>query len=172
MRLLDTEVKYFDNNSKGISSIINQWGAMINILDFCLVEGSPEKPVLSISTVDDTSYSNIYWISTIYLNKNHGFKKDLSVVEIAGSLEEAYNKCHRVQDVSENYITIAFDFYEYNKNRKYDLLGLLCTLSDRLKTNNKNKLFCSELIAEILDLKLYENQSPERIYKYIIKELG
>ena len=61
----------------------------------------------------------------------------------------------------------AFDFYEYNKNRKYDLLGLLCTLSDRLKTNNKNKLFCSELIAEILDLKLYENQSPERIYKYI-----
>ena len=66
----------------------------------------------------------------------------------------------------------AFDFYEYNKNRKYDLLGLLCTLSDRLKTNNKNKLFCSELIAEILDLKLYENQSPERIYKYIIKELG
>ena len=66
----------------------------------------------------------------------------------------------------------AFDFYEYNKNRKYDLLGLLCTLSDHLKTNNKNKLFCSELIAEILDLKLYENQSPERIYKYIIKELG
>lgn len=66
----------------------------------------------------------------------------------------------------------AFDFYEYNKDRKYDLLGLLCTLSDHLKTNNKNKLFCSELIAEILDLKLYENQSPERIYKYIIKELG
>lgn len=59
-----------------------------------------------------------------------------------------------------------------NKDRKYDLLGLLCTLSDHLKTNNKNKLFCSELIAEILDLKLYENQSPERIYKYIIKELG
>ena len=66
----------------------------------------------------------------------------------------------------------AFDFYEYNKNRKYDLLGLLCTLSDHLKTNNKNKLFCSELIAEMLDLKLYENQSPERIYKYIIKESG
>lgn len=66
----------------------------------------------------------------------------------------------------------AFDFYEYNKDRKYDLLGLLCTLSDHLKTNNKNKLFCSELIAEMLDLKLYENQSPERIYKYIIKESG
>ena len=46
------------------------------------------------------------------------------------------------------------------------------SITDRLKTNNKNKLFCSELIAEILDLKLYEKQSPERIYKYIIKELG
>lgn len=108
-RLLDTDTRYFDEEVPGIPTLINQWGAMINILDFCLVEGSPEKPVLSISTVDDTSYSNIYWISTIYLNKNHGFKKDLSVVEIAGSLEEAYNKCHRVQDVSENYITIAFD---------------------------------------------------------------
>ena len=91
MRLLDTDTRYFDEEVPGIPTLINQWGAMINILDFCLVEGSPEKPVLSISTVDDTSYSNIYWISTIYLNKNHGFKKDLSVVEIAGSLEEAFD---------------------------------------------------------------------------------
>ena len=66
----------------------------------------------------------------------------------------------------------ALTYYENNKNKEYDLLGLFCTLSDRLKTNNKDKLFCSELIAEILDLKLYENQSPEKIYNHIIKELG
>lgn len=50
-RLLDTDTRYFDEEVPGIPTLINQWGAMINILDFCLVEGSPEKPVLSIRRI-------------------------------------------------------------------------------------------------------------------------
>ena len=34
MRLLDTDTRYFDEEVPGIPTLINQWGAMINILDF------------------------------------------------------------------------------------------------------------------------------------------
>ena len=33
MRLLDTNVKYFDTNSYGVPELKNSWGSMIEFLD-------------------------------------------------------------------------------------------------------------------------------------------
>lgn len=139
MRLLDTEVKYFDNNSKGISSIINQWGSMINILDDCLVDGGEYLPVISISTTEDILEPERYWLSTIVLDSNHGFLKDLSVVEITGCTEQAYNTTHRVQDVSVDRITIAFDKKVYTEKPQDSLLEDVINI--RLAPLGYNKVF-------------------------------
>ena len=110
MRLLDTDVRYFDSTCFDSPKIPNAWGGFITILDYALVLGSPSQPVLSLNTKSSDEESGGYWLATVLLNPGHKFKKDLSVVEISGSSDPRYNSLFRVQDViGEDKITIAFD---------------------------------------------------------------
>lgn len=106
-RLLDTNVRYFDNTVT-TAQLNNSWGCLINVLDEVLLTGSNEQSILSIITIEDPEDSN-YWISTIYLNPNHKFEKEIDVVEIKGVGDPIFDTVFRVQSVAENYITIAFD---------------------------------------------------------------
>lgn len=105
-RLLDTNVRYFDNNVT-TAQLKNEWGSIVKVLDEVLVYGSNEQNILSITTVEDVQDSR-YWVSTILLNENHKFEKDLHVVEITDSVESKYNKLFRVQEAGSNFIKIAF----------------------------------------------------------------
>lgn len=106
-RLLDTNVRYFDNTVT-TAQLNNTWGCLINVLDEVLLTGSNEQSILSIITIEDPEDSN-YWLSTVYLNPNHKFEKEIDVVEIKGIGDPVFDTVFRVQTVSENYITIAFD---------------------------------------------------------------
>lgn len=104
-RLLDTDVRYFDQDSFNIPKLENKWGCMVDFLDSTLTKGSLEQDVLYMVTTEEEDY----WISTLTLAKGHGFKQNLSVVEIIGCPEEVYNRKFRVQKVTEDSIEIAFD---------------------------------------------------------------
>lgn len=106
-RLLDTNVRYFDNTVT-TSQLNNSWGCLVDVLDEVLLKGSNEQSILSIITVEDPEDSN-YWLSTIYLNPNHKFEKEIDVVEIKGVGDPVFDTVFRVQSVAENYITVAFD---------------------------------------------------------------
>ena len=106
-RLLDTNVRYFDNNVT-TAQLKNEWGSIVKVLDEVLVYGSNEQNILSITTVEDVQDSR-YWVSTVLLNENHKFEKDIHIVEITNSAENTYNRLFRVQDVGSNFIKIAFD---------------------------------------------------------------
>lgn len=109
MRLLDTEVKYFDRDTYKIPEYGNTWGCIVDYLDTCLVNGTEGQEVLSITTTDDPEYPGIYWLSRIMLNPGHGFKENLSVIEISECSEPIYNGVHRVQEAGESYIKIALE---------------------------------------------------------------
>lgn len=106
MRLLDTDVRYFDDETPGIPPLINEWGATVALLDACLVTGSLPQEVRSISSKES---EDGFWLTTLLLSEDHGFKKELSVVLLSGCEDPVYNTVHRVQEVSSNSITIAFD---------------------------------------------------------------
>lgn len=109
MRLLDTEVKYFDRDTYKIPEYGNTWGCIVDYLDTCLVNGTEGQDVLSITTTEDPDYPGEYWLSKVMLNPGHGFKENLSVIEITECSEPVYNGVHRVQEVGEDFITIALE---------------------------------------------------------------
>ena len=125
-RLLDTEVRYFDRETYNIPQIGNEWGSIVNFLDVTLTRGTEDQSVLSITTKEDIKFPSDYWISTIYLNLGHGFKSNLSVIEIKGCSEAEYNRVFRVQEVLERSITVAFkkSEYEVKPNDVFDVEGV------------------------------------------------
>lgn len=106
-RLLDTNVRFFGDEDT-VAQLENEFGAMIKVLDEVLVNGSAPINVVMIRTVEDPEDSN-YWLSTVTLAKNHTYKAHLSVVELEGCSEGVYNNIFRVQSVTDNTVTIAFD---------------------------------------------------------------
>lgn len=128
-RLLDTDVRYFDQDSFGIPKLTNTWGCMVEFLDSALTKGSLEQDVLYVNTTEEEDY----WITELTLTKGHGFKQNLSVVEILGCPEEVYNRKFRVQKVTEDTIEIAFD-----KN-------LYATKPAEVIPNSDTKIFLSPL---------------------------
>lgn len=106
-RLLDTNVRYFDNNVT-TAQLKNEWGSLVKVLDEVLITGCNEQDILSIITIQDPE-DDRYWLSTVTLNTNHKFEKDIHVVEITGASDSNFNTVFRVQDVGENFIKIAFD---------------------------------------------------------------
>lgn len=113
MRNLDIKTKYFDQNSFQIPQLTNTWGCMIDLLDKVLVHGTEPQNVISITIKEDLKYPTEYWIATVTLNVGHGFKKDLSVVEIQECIIPEYNQRFRVQDVTATTIDIAFSKKAY-----------------------------------------------------------
>lgn len=147
-RLLDTNVRYFDNTVT-TSQLNNSWGCLVDVLDEVLLRGSNEQSILSILTIEDPEDSN-YWISTIYLNPNHKFEKEIHVIEIKGVGDPVFDTVFRVQSVAENYITIAFDKLKtevkpsdfstvFNATVKIAPLGYLKTVSETNKAIYKTK---------------------------------
>lgn len=106
-RLLDTNVRLFTSDNT-TAQLRNEWGSVIKVLDECLVNGSVEKNILSITTVEDPLEST-YWLSTVVVGKDHGLLKDATVISISGVSEVIYNAVFRVQEVGDTYIKIAFD---------------------------------------------------------------
>ena len=106
-RLLDTDVRFFGDEDT-VAQLENEFGAMIKVLDEVLVNGSTPINVVMIRTVEDPEDSN-YWLSTVTLAKNHTYKASLSVVQIEDCPEGVYNNVFRVQSVTDNTVTIAFD---------------------------------------------------------------
>ena len=103
MRLLDTNTRYFDQNTFEIPKMINSWGCMVDLLDTVLVNGSNTQEILSVSISEE----DLYWIFNLTLNTGHGFKTNLSVVKISDSSSEELNGTHRVQETTKNSINIA-----------------------------------------------------------------
>lgn len=87
MRLLDTNTRYFDQNTFEIPKMINSWGCMVDLLDTVLVNGSNTQEILSVSISEE----DLYWIFNLTLNTGHGFKTNLSVVKISDSSSEELN---------------------------------------------------------------------------------
>lgn len=121
MRLLDTNTRFFNQSSLGMNELRNVWGSLVDVLDTCLVTGTPAQEVLSIITIEDPEYPDLYWLSTLLLNEGHSFEKDYSVIEISGAGDEALNSVHRVQEVSDVSVKIAFDKSKYPEKPKDSL---------------------------------------------------
>ena len=119
-RLLDTNTRFFDQNSFNTPKMTNKWGAMIDVLDFALVNGSLPQEVLYTSLEEE----EFYWLYKLTLNSNHGFKKHLSVVNISESSEIKLNGLHRIQEVVGDTVTVALD-KKTVKDRPSDILETL-----------------------------------------------
>ena len=117
-RLLDTEVRYFDRETYNIPQIGNEWGSIVNFLDVTLAHGTEDQDILSITTKEDVNNLDKYWLATLVLNPGHGFKENLSVVELKNSPDTEYNNIFRVQGVTERTITIAFLKEDYPEKPK------------------------------------------------------
>lgn len=113
MRLLDTKTRYFDQDTFQIPQLENTWGCMIDFLDTTLVNGSQGQPILGLTVAEDSKYPDLYWLITIQLNKDHGYKSNLSVVEIVNSNIEVFNQVYRVQEVTETTIILALPKVKY-----------------------------------------------------------
>lgn len=109
MRLLDTNVKYFDTNSYGVPKLKNSWGSIIEFLDAALVDGSESIKIISLSTTEEITPDKSYWLTTLRLQEGHNLKENLSVIEITGASDPILNGIHRVQSVSVNTAVIALD---------------------------------------------------------------
>lgn len=107
MRLLDTNTRYFDQDTFQIPRLNNSWGCMIDMLDVALVFGNAYQNVLKITAESDPLYPDLYWLFTISVNEGHGLKENLSVVQIENSNIEIYNGIFRVQSVTKTSFSIA-----------------------------------------------------------------
>lgn len=159
MRLLDTDTRYLDQDSFNIPKLNNEWGAMVLTLDQALVEGTEAQEVLSITTTEDTEYVDKYWITTLVLNSNHGFKKNLSVIKITGSLINSYNGLFRVQDVSSNSIKIAFD--------KVIIANKPEDISDTTGIQISTAPLGFEVSFESLHKRVYKSRNPKAKQAYL-----
>lgn len=108
MRLLDTKTRYFDRDTFQIPQIGNTWGCIVDFLDVTLVHGTGYQDVLSIRFREDVKYPELYWLADLDVPVGHGFKENLSVVEISNCVNNTYNGVFRVQEVTVDSITIAF----------------------------------------------------------------
>ena len=90
-RLLDTEVKFYDQDSPQVPKILSSWGSLIDYLDCVLVTGTIGIPVTSIETYEDPDYPTEFWLSKITFEEITGFKENLSIIEITGCEEIFYN---------------------------------------------------------------------------------
>lgn len=109
MRLLDTNVKYFDTNSYGVPKLKNSWGSIIEFLDAALVNGSESIKIISLSTTEEITPDKSYWLTTLRLQEGHNLKENLSVIEITGASDPILNGIHRVQSTTVNTAVIALD---------------------------------------------------------------
>ena len=69
----------------------------------------------------------------------------------------------RVADIS---------WLDKQKGLPYDYIGLLGTVTGLSIFNSAGKWFCSELLAEALDIDKPYTQTPESIYRIIQRDLG
>lgn len=129
-RLLDTEVKFYDQDSPQVPKILSSWGSLIDYLDCVLVTGTIGIPVTSIETYEDPDYPTEFWLSKISFEEITGFKENLSVVEITGCEEIFYNTISRVQEVGKNYVIIAYDkiLYPFQPPNIQQTVGTLLKL--------------------------------------------
>ena len=152
-RLLDTEVRYFDQDSFNIPKLENRWGCMVDFLDHTLVHNGAEIGINFIKTTEEVDY----WVCSIETSMPHSLKSLLSVIDISGSEELTYNNTFRVQEVlSPNTFTIAFskeslplkppDISQENMFLKISSLGFEKTHSEYqkavYKTTTKKDLEC------------------------------
>lgn len=107
MRLLDTKTRYFDQDTFQIPQLENAWGAMINVLDTALAKGSNFQDVLGLTVSEDLENPDLYWLLNVRLAEGHGFKKNVSVIEIVNSNISVFNGLFRVQDITNTSITLA-----------------------------------------------------------------
>lgn len=61
----------------------------------------------------------------------------------------------------------ALAVFEKHKNQKYDWLGIFLTQFLPLNRHSKNKVFCSELVAEMLGWDNPHQYDPGEVYKAI-----
>lgn len=108
-RLLDTDVRYFDQDTFQAPKLLSSWGSLIDFLDCALVTGTEGVNVLSLVTEEDIDNPDLYWSITVNLEPGHLFKELLSVVEIKNCEELSYNQIYRVQKVGSNFIKLAVD---------------------------------------------------------------
>lgn len=108
MRNLDIKTRYFDRDTFQIPQIGNTWGCIVDFLDVTLVHGTGSQDVFSIRFREDVKYPELFWLADIDVPVGHGFKENLSVVEISNCVENIYNGVFRVQEVTVDSITIAF----------------------------------------------------------------
>lgn len=106
MRFLDTSVKYFDKQTYNIPVLDATWGCLITFLDEVLINGTQPQNILQITS--SSLEEEDYWLFNIDLNIGHGFKENLSVVEIKECSDATFNKVFRVQSTTDTSITIAF----------------------------------------------------------------
>lgn len=121
-RLLDTNTRYFDSETYQIPKLTNTWGCIIDFLDQSLVFGSKPQVILSFELKEDPLYPEDYWYIEFTTNTLHGFKANLSVIEIKECFNEDLNGVFRVQDVSKNSFSIALD-KKTNPNLKIESLS-------------------------------------------------
>ncbi len=71
----------------------------------------------------------------------------------------------------ENLPTLAAigDFYSRYKNARYDYIGLVSTVYPMANFNITNRLFCSELVSEVFNIKHPYKVSPQGLYDLLIK---
>ena len=130
-RLLDTNVRYFDNNVT-TAQLKNEWGSIVKVLDEVLVYGSNEQNILSITTVEDVQDSR-YWVSTVLLNENHKFEKDIHVVEIKGASDSNFTPCSLNFGDSDRYYPSKMTVNSINPNT-----GQLLNSPVFIKDSNKD----------------------------------
>lgn len=98
IRLLDTNTRYFDQDSFDKPVFTNNWGSMVEAFDAVLIDGGSPKEVLSLSF----SELENYWEVVLTVNTGHGFKENLSVIEIKNCSELIFNGLHRVQEIASD----------------------------------------------------------------------
>ena len=73
---------------------------------------------------------------------------------------------------SDNLPTLneVFNFDKKFGHSGYDYLGLLSTVIPKSYINIKNRMFCSELVADILNIEQPYIYSPQKLFEYFKKE--
>lgn len=64
----------------------------------------------------------------------------------------------------------VFNFDKKFGHSHYDYLGLLSTVIPHSYINMKNRMFCSELVSDILNINQPYRYSPQKLYEYFQKE--
>jgi len=116
----------------------------------CLITASPYSHVEVVDYIDN--YNNyVCWSADAW----DGVVRNKSI-----SFNPAKWELVKIKD-SINTI----DWFEQHRNKKYDFLGLLCTITKISLFNTKDKWFCSEIVAEYLGYRDSWKYTPAKLYK-------